>query len=285
MTAGVSPLVRDEYCITNIADDSRKVLESVISSANPEAKLETEDMTTRNPKQRWEFVIPFMGIPVGWVFIINRSTGQFISQEYISQQPACKAPPSSKFQSQYRETWGAQWSLVSETKYEGGTGWIIKNRLTNGELEHPNNRMYPVSAEIHGSSDIESAQWLLELDVDGNFLIRNAASRLYLQNTLRSGKHVLGCDKRMSNEKSSHHWWTVVYVHSPAEYPANNILFDRPVHEYIRNEWPAIDTESTLASEAKEENDTAEETSEKASEDGVATPASSSEGTVVTTGD
>lgn len=187
-----------------------------------------------NPGQPWEFLTPVVAIPAGWVEIVNVGSGDILSQKYISSPPHLVRPPveyGDLSSPEYRERWGTQWTLALPTTYEStgdscGT-WIIKNRLTGGRLRYP---PHLHKAEYRPSVVAEMNQgwlalgplerWMLELQADGTWKIRNQQNSFYLEETelrVREGKE-LACVNKDFKRGDTSKMWELRYVWSLRSY-------------------------------------------------------------------
>lgn len=172
-----------------------------------------------------------VAIPVGWVEIINVGSGDILTQTYISSPPRL-VHPSDQYSNlkppEYRERWGTQWTLVLPTTHEpqgcdsSGT-WIIKNRLTGARLR---NSSYPrevgqqlsvVAVMNQGFVKVWPIErWILELESDNTWKIRNQNSSSYLEETevrIGDGKE-LACVSESFKRGDTSKMWRFRYVWS-----------------------------------------------------------------------
>ncbi|KAL7275517.1 hypothetical protein RUND412_001542 [Rhizina undulata] len=88
------------------------------------------------PQQLWEFIIPTVAIPPGWVQIINVSPDnkrRILQQKYLTSPPFLgpEIDPASPLSE--RSNWGSQWAFFLEYRTNGLPQhyWTIRNRLTH----------------------------------------------------------------------------------------------------------------------------------------------------------
>ncbi|KAL7272651.1 hypothetical protein RUND412_004523 [Rhizina undulata] len=139
--------------------------------------------------QRWEFLIPRVDVPAGWVRIRNVSSGAFLQHNYLSSPPFLAPAQCDSNVTNLRETWGAQWALIlpSEHKIDSAhNGWCIKNRLTARFL---NVRYMRFAGSIRDAVKVADSihkqgrwqKWELEINQDGYWKIKNMASKDLLE--------------------------------------------------------------------------------------------------------
>ncbi|KAL7272656.1 hypothetical protein RUND412_004528 [Rhizina undulata] len=90
--------------------------------------------------QPWEFVIPLVGVPPGWVQIRNILTGRILQQMYITSLPFLAAETTASPSLNTIMNWRLQWVFLLPEN--DGTSlqnsWAIRNRLTRGFLSYDN---------------------------------------------------------------------------------------------------------------------------------------------------
>lgn len=132
------------YNIVNTSGGDEVMLYT--GSAHRGCPLHTWYPKSVNVAQRWEFIVPVVAIPAGWVQIQNLSTFHVLTHKYLCIPPVAMPPPEPCLPHN-RETWGAQWSFQiavdrqSHPTNLGGVSWIIKNRLTEGGFVTTNTGM------------------------------------------------------------------------------------------------------------------------------------------------
>jgi hypothetical protein len=140
-----------------------------------------------NSSQRWEFIVPVVGIPAGWIQIKNFATGHLLSHNRLSSNPAAVPPPSPSIFWQFKESWALQWRFSARLCRAGTNNcndpetveWIIENRLTGGILYNTYGSqavLQAVEKEDHTSGGWMGGLWHPELSSDGHWVIRSRMS-------------------------------------------------------------------------------------------------------------
>lgn len=129
--------------------------------------------------------------------------------------------PATPKPSQYRETWGAQWTLIHTQnfapKFPGITGtntWCIMNRLTgtllgNVTYKSKGEEKLGVAAWEFNTGDVLGHTWKLELDSACNWKIINYKTLFLLEQTnvpLGEGKEVICRDRTLRRGEKNKTW-------------------------------------------------------------------------------
>ncbi|KAI5858411.1 hypothetical protein BZA05DRAFT_414224 [Tricharina praecox] len=169
---------------------------------------------------QWELVIPMSSVPIGWHQLKNVSTGNILSHSYPSSLPILISPTGPNHTSNYRETWGTQWTIIHNRALVGGNAvasFQIRNRLTGGFLRArgtmdptiPTTMEDTVRAWQTCPSGGEKL-WTLELDGRRNWKIVEEATGNLLGEALgRSfgGGNTLECSSKQLDPRRS---WKLV---------------------------------------------------------------------------
>lgn len=159
--------------------------------------------------------------PPGWFQIRSASTGDILSHPYLSSPSVLMPSPATPKPSQYRETWGAQWTLIHTQnfapKFPGITGtntWCIMNRLTgtllgNVTYKSKGEEKLGVAAWEFNTGDVLGHTWKLELDSACNWKIINYKTLFLLEQTnvpLGEGKEVICRDRTLRRGEKNKTW-------------------------------------------------------------------------------
>ncbi|KAL7272652.1 hypothetical protein RUND412_004524 [Rhizina undulata] len=152
-------------------------------------RIITSEFSETNSQQRWEFLIPRVHVPAGWIRIRNVSSGDFLQQNYLSSPPFLAPAQYGSNASNLRGTWGTQWAftLPSGHKIDSAhNGWCIKNRLTTGLLETAIMRFgesirYTVNAADFKYILNRWQIWELEINEEGYWKIKNMRTKNVLE--------------------------------------------------------------------------------------------------------
>src|SRR5436190_1242297 len=88
----------------------------------PGSSVRTWDRTELDSRQQWEFVIPVVDVPAGWLRIQNICSGGCLTHKYLTSPPFLSPTVHATQSSQELETWPSQWRFLrrspddSETK-------------------------------------------------------------------------------------------------------------------------------------------------------------------------
>lgn len=186
-------------------------------------------------EQCWEFVLPKVAFPCGWIHLQNSKTGALLSHEYLSTPPILVDPPSVVQPSQYRDGWDTQWTLINVGSYApksscttGPNTWCIRNRLTKAFLSNTpklgitaweSNLLYAAEGgSFKDGIDIAEYTWKLDLDLgpERYWNITNYSTSCKLAQVLKSGARGFGvCADEKYNRNTS---WNLRYaclIHVP----------------------------------------------------------------------
>lgn len=156
-------------------------------ATSAESETRSEDS-----QELWEFVIPVVAFPPGWLQIQSVATGDLLSHSYASCPLVLLPPTATPKSSQYRESWNTQWTFIHAQAFgpdfPAANTWCIMNRLTrtlirnvtylvNGELETG------LAAWESGSNDVYGRSWKLELDSACRWKIINYETSHLLEQT------------------------------------------------------------------------------------------------------
>ncbi|KAL7268096.1 hypothetical protein RUND412_009297 [Rhizina undulata] len=171
----------DYYTLTNFHTGTVLDFDIQTGKGRAPGRCYCRNRDTPSTTQRWEFVVPLVAVPPGWIQIQNSSNNRFLQQTYATLPPFLAEHPVPSKQSCYRETWGAQWAFIHPPNHGGAstqTCWLIKNRLTGGllgfrEQVYKNSKKRNVHAnEVVPTSD-NALQWSVEADTEGRWEIVN----------------------------------------------------------------------------------------------------------------
>ncbi|KAL7275709.1 hypothetical protein RUND412_001333 [Rhizina undulata] len=173
--------------------------------------------------QRWEFTIPLVPIPPGWIQIRSAPIDgrQLLLQQEYSTSPPFLGPeidpscPLSK-----RTNWGSQWTFLLVDRNDGSSQnyWLIKNRLTGGFLGYrvqvyKNGREINVGAGWTTRDGIEEhwdiVFWMLKMHGDGFWSIGNKSNETVLESYTFSGGVGVRAEKK-GGEKNDRWKWELV---------------------------------------------------------------------------
>ncbi|KAL7274954.1 hypothetical protein RUND412_002130 [Rhizina undulata] len=192
----------ESYKIISVFDGAAL---AISSSGNPVGSNACmSEFSSNNPQQCWEFSIPVVGIPPGWVQIRNCcATREFLQQEYITSPPFL-AP---------------EWRFMMENEDEDSPQnyWCIKNRLTDGYLSHSReiyktpNPIDIIAGEVsvslfdepQGNYGRDSQLWKLQVHRDASWSIVNKLSGLALAKVESPGGEEVGVKRNSDGESDS----------------------------------------------------------------------------------
>lgn len=194
-----------------------------LPSKDSHPKAEKHDTASGSEENCWEFVIPAVGYPPGWVHIQNKGSGDLLSHTYLHEPPVLLPCPDSLKPSQYREGWLFHWALVNSTGFNPAStveknSWCIRNRLTgailvNNAWDVEKTRLDRVNAWKMGRTG--DSTWKLELDTSHNWKITNLESKCLLQQTnvpRNNGTQVI-CANQVFSLREGTMSWVLRYIH------------------------------------------------------------------------
>ncbi|KAL7272506.1 hypothetical protein RUND412_004675 [Rhizina undulata] len=170
-----------------------------------------------NHQQRWEFIVPVVPVPPGWVQIRSAPINGhqlLLQQEYITAPPFLgpETDPSSPLSK--RTNWGNQWTFFLDNKNDGSLQnyWYIQNRLTGGLLGY-HKQVYKNGREINVAAGWTSRSrgwpnicWMLKRQRDGFWSIVNKANGLVLESFVVSGGAGVKTERKGGDESDRWKW-------------------------------------------------------------------------------
>lgn len=192
------------YTLTNVSNGHLLDIRTTGSGGSEEPWGFCQEYILGRVQQRWEFVVPKVAFPCGWLQIQNLEIGALLSHTYLSNPPVLVDPCPTTLPTQYREAWDTQWTLIDARTYApdslcatGINQWCIRNRLTKaflGGTEYKCNglpkdvvtametNLLPVGGgtKFKEGINISEYTWGLELDLDNNWIIINRSSSYLL---------------------------------------------------------------------------------------------------------
>ncbi|KAL7269458.1 hypothetical protein RUND412_007884 [Rhizina undulata] len=117
----------------------------------------------------WEFLLPLVAIPPGWIHIESVATGKRLNHRYLGSVVHLSAPQI--LSSTNRDGWGSQWAFIASGEPDDENYWLVKNRLTGGLLEAGMDLFSPAQY-LYARSTTETHRttlqhWKIELTVEG----------------------------------------------------------------------------------------------------------------------
>lgn len=160
--------------------------------------------------ESWEFVIPTVAFPSGWLQIQNVSTGDLLSHSYAYCPPVLLPPPATPTSSQYRESWSTQWTFI-HTKafvpdFPRANAWCVMNRLTKtliGDVK------VGLAAWESEPNDDHGHSWKLKLDSACHWKIINYKTSCLLEQTNKprnGGKEVICISQSVKGDGGDKTW-------------------------------------------------------------------------------
>ncbi|KAL7275510.1 hypothetical protein RUND412_001534 [Rhizina undulata] len=176
------------------------VKSTIRNPGNPESSRPTtaeaysiciSEFSAAEPRQQWEFIIPTVAIPAGWVQVVNISPDNkrhILQQKHLTSPPFLgrEIDPSSPLSE--RSNWGSQWAFFLGDQNNGPSRyWTIKNRLTHAWIgfqkeTHINGRKINIIAGEVGNDARRSDThgWELKINRDRSWSIINKKNGLAL---------------------------------------------------------------------------------------------------------
>lgn len=161
----------------------------------------------------WEFTLPSVHVPLGWLHIQNVATGHLLCQSRRGYGWADLVPaPDLLPEPQYRSTWQFQWTLCQSRWFDESTArehnsWRIINRETR----------YPLCVFHNGTHP----EWTLQLDTPRSWRIVSCASQGLVTDSQADGG--LCCSPHVLPPSSGRQSWLLKtlgpsFANSPPRY-------------------------------------------------------------------
>lgn len=192
------------YNLVNVLNN--KVLDIHGPDPNPGAWLNTQTFAPDRSQNCWEFIIPVVGFPPGWLHMQNVGTGRLLSHDYMYNPPLLLAMPDPLVESQHQQQWQFQWTLCHSKCFKPDTAgernsWYIINRLTRAPLSPHLGNMK--DSDFAGRED--NLAWKLELDRACNWKISNRTTSCLLEQR-RSPVDNVRCDQKLTQAGGHQSW-------------------------------------------------------------------------------
>ncbi|KAL7272507.1 hypothetical protein RUND412_004676 [Rhizina undulata] len=169
---------------------------------------------SENYQQRWEFIVPAVAVPPGWIQI-RSAERLFLQQEYITLPPFLGPEIDPLSPLSKRANWGSQWTFLLEYESDEPSQnyWLIKNRLTGGFLGsekrvHKNGIEITVTAAETYRCDHGCPQyyWIIRKQRDGYWSIVNMGNGMVLENVPVPGGVEIRAERKDFNENNRWKW-------------------------------------------------------------------------------